>query len=231
MKQHKRKEIESSIQGLIVKRFNHYLHKNKVLVNRVLEDLKSKELDSKHLQQRLALNAKGLDAAITATKSNEWAIDGLERVKLANTLIEDANTLSVDLRGYVADSLILTVKYELNLALLLEGVGRLGNVKQTGRARKAVDSLITVASTLNHDSDDYKCEVGFLMDRVKTLNWLEQATHLTNHAFMWSSAIRASVLTLSLILQTPKVLQHPSAEKIEQHLTFLLNYERELTEV
>ncbi|AUR95979.1 hypothetical protein NVP1215B_061 [Vibrio phage 1.215.B._10N.222.54.F7] len=230
MKQQKRKEIESSLHGLIVKRFNHYLYKQRVAVNRALSALKSSDIDSSHLQQRLALNANNLDRAITSKKSNEWAIDGLERIKLANTLIEDADAINGGLRGYVADSKTLKVKYELNLALLLEGIGSLGDVKRSGHERRAVDYLITAANTLNNDSEEYRKEIGLLMDRVKTLNWLEQSTHVTNYAFLWSSAVNASVLTLSLMLQTPRVRSHPKAAKLEQQLAFLLNYERELLE-
>ncbi|QCG76699.1 hypothetical protein R21Y_47 [Vibrio phage vB_VhaS_R21Y] len=226
--QQKRKEIESSLQGLIVKRFNHYLYRQCVITKRVVAKLRTSEVDSHHLTQRLTISARSLDQATSAEKSNEWASHGLEKVKLSNELIESASGISAELRSDYADSLANVVKYSLNHAMLYEGFGELGKVCKRSNEQQAINNMLASSHYLNNLDDSYKPVVSLIMDRAKLLNWLAQSQHVSNFAFLWSIAIRSAVLTLALFLESPQGRKCPNAMIINEQLLELMEHERKL---
>lgn len=228
MKQQKRKELESSLQGLIVKRFNHYLYRQCVSTKRVIAKLRTTEIDSDHLIHRLTISAKSLDNATSAEKSNEWAEYGLEKIKLSNDLIESASVLSHELKHDYADSLLNVVKYELNYAMLTEGLGGLGKVCKQSKEQQAINCVLASSHYLNSLDDNYKSIVGLFMERAKVLNWLAQSKHITNFAFLWSIAIRSAVLTLALFLESSQGRSCPNANKVNEQLLALMKHESEL---
>ncbi|QNJ59165.1 hypothetical protein [Vibrio phage vB_ValS_PJ32] len=230
MRQHKRKELESSIQGLLVKRFNHYLYKQSVISKRVIALMKQKDLDPDLLRHRLAISAQSLDKATTAEKSNEWAIDGLNRISLSNDLITSISGYNSAFYGPYADSLANKVKYALNLALLFEGVGILGH-KSAHPEQTAIDCMLTASHIFNNTEDmDYKAEVTIIMDRAKILNWLVQSRHVKDFGILWATAVRASVLTLTHVLTVENEPNPVAHTKLKEQLDRLIAYETKLNE-
>ncbi|AEH21855.1 VHS1042 protein [Vibrio phage 1] len=228
MRQQKRKEIESSVQGLLVKRFNHYLHRHSLIAKGALSCLKDQNVDNDFLQQRLSISAKSLETAVKATKSNAWAETGLEKVKHATDLILQASDLDIGAKSFLSDALANQVKYDLNLSLLLHGVGVLGSITGTGAEQRAINCLLCAAHTLSNDPNIENGIVNIMMDRAKVLNWLVQSKHLTNYADLWAIAIRSSVLTLSLLTDAKQYA--PVREKLTELLTTLSNHESTLNQ-
>lgn len=226
MKQRGRKEIESSLHGLVVKRFNHYLYKQSLTCKKVSDLLGEHSVDQGQLEQRLRICAKNLDAATRSDKSNEWATEGLEKFKLANELIYQASFLTPAVRCELADSLANFARYELNLYILLEGFGSLGKVPQSCREQSVVDVLLISSNTLNTSPGNHKDEVSAFMDRAKLLNWIAQSKHLSAFDHMWSIAVRASVLTLSTFLESDHEASTFVMDKISEQLSILKEYER-----
>lgn len=229
MKQQRRKEIESSVHGLLVKRFNHYLYRQCVTTKRVIAKLRTTAIDSDQLQQRLAICAKSLDNTTRAEKSNAWAMHGQDKIKLATELIQDASNLSDELKHEYADSLANYARYSLNLSLLLQGLGALGKVDQSSREQSVINVLLICSHTLNGLDDSYKPVVSLFMDRAKLLNWIAQSNHLENFGTLWATALQSAVLTLCLFLESQTGQKCPNAVKLNEQLLKLKQYENEAT--
>ncbi|WYC17914.1 hypothetical protein [Vibrio phage vB_VneS_J26] len=226
MRQQKRKEIESSVQGLLVKRFNHYLHRHGMIAKEALLRLKDHDVDNDFLQQRLALSVKSLEAAVKAKKSNAWAETGLEKVEHATELVKQASGLDVTALYCLADALANQTKYALNLAILSNGFGVLGSITGTDTEQRAINCLLCAAHTISNAPNPDKKAASIVMDRAKILNWLIQSNHIPSYASLWATAIRASVLTLSAVTDANQ--GDEVNEKLTELLTTLLDHESEL---
>ena len=201
MLKNNRKELESSLQGLVVKRFNHYLHCQASNVKRCINLLSEETQDKHHLLQRLKTSQNSLNAAIKADKSNSWISAGLDKIKLADELIDLACTINTTDKSQKLNSVLSVVKYELNASLYLEGFGDLGKLDKTSQEQQVIDILLYCSHTLNTSGRVYKGNVYLVMDCVKTLNWLGQSSHISNFSFLWSKAITASVLSIEIALK------------------------------
>lgn len=199
----KRRELETTVVGMYVKRFNHYLSSMADVLETASVALAG--TSNSCLDSLADMTANTLREKLAGERGATWVRDIKIHMETgARTLNRASKVLDDEIHSLRGEQLM--VRFLLDYTMYHHGVGNLGTMESNSREHLALLHLKGIAHTLTTAQGDLRHSVNYVMEQSRTLGHIgNRCYHIHQGHALWQRALELAIRVVTYVLSNPEI--------------------------